>query len=212
MKGIVLIGVTLLTALGIFAVLTLTQRQATDKLVREDTNGFFHEKKQEMAVADSLSREAFGEPVPRTFPPTVSEPVWVERLEKGLEKGIEACDRLIKNLPTSLRLRLYPRLAPRGVYFTLTYLSVQKPSGITGVEPGTQVVCVKDEGPVLLVKAGDLEFEAKRQNLTNVLDIADLAIRNDAEAQRTVASYIAQQQQAIDQREDRRRMQASGQH
>jgi glucokinase len=79
-----------------------------------------------------------------------------------------------------------------------------------GVEPGTRVVCVKDEGPVLLVKMDNLEFEAKRQYLTNDLDVADLAVRNDAEAQQAVASYIAQQQQAIDQREDRRKMQASG--
>jgi len=92
-----------------------------------------------------------------------------------------------------------PRLAPFGVYFTLIHLSAQTASGITGFEPGTQVVCVKDEGPVLRVKAGNLEFEAKRQYLTNDLDVADLAVRNDAEAQQAVASYIAKQQQAIDQ-------------
>jgi hypothetical protein len=65
---------------------------------------------------------------------------------------------------------------------------------------------------VLLVRAGNLEFEAKRQYLTDDLDVADLAVRNDAEAQQAVASYIAQQQQAIDQREDKRKMQASGPH
>jgi hypothetical protein len=106
-------------------------------------------------------------------------------------------------------IRPHPRLAPPGVYFTLTYISVRNPYGITGVEPGTRVVCVKDEGPVLLVREDNLEFEAKRQYLTNNLDVADLAVRNDAEAQQAVASYIAQQQQAIDQREDRRKMQAS---
>jgi len=65
---------------------------------------------------------------------------------------------------------------------------------------------------VFLVKAGDLEFEAKRQYLTDDLDIVDLAIRNDAEAQQTVASYIAQQQRAIDQQGDKRKLQPSGQH
>ena len=104
------------------------------------------------------------------------------------------------------------RHAPSGVYFTLTYISVRNPSGITGVSAGTQVACVKDEGPVLLVKAGNLEFEAKRQYLTNDLNIADLAVRNDAEAQQEVASYIARQQQAIDQRNDKRKMHPSGQH
>jgi hypothetical protein len=65
---------------------------------------------------------------------------------------------------------------------------------------------------VLLVKVDNLEFEAKRQYLTDDLDVADLAVRNDAEAQQAVASYIARQQQAIDQQDDRRKMQASGQH
>jgi hypothetical protein len=106
-------------------------------------------------------------------------------------------------------IRPHPRLAPPGVYFTLTHLSVRSGSSITGVEPGTRVICVKDEGPVLLVREDNLEFEAKRQYLTNNLDVADLAVRNDAEAQQAVASYIAQQQQAIDQRDDRRKMQAS---
>jgi hypothetical protein len=58
----------------------------------------------------------------------------------------------------------------------------------------------------------NLEFEAKRQYLTNDLNVADLAARNDAEAQQAVASYIAQQQQAIDRRENRRKMQVSGKH
>jgi hypothetical protein len=109
-------------------------------------------------------------------------------------------------------IRPHPRLAPPGVYFTLIHLSARSASGITGVEPGTRVVCVKDEGPVLLVKVDNLEFEAKRQYLTNDLDGADLAVRNDAESQQAVASYIAQQQQAIDQRDDGRKMQASGHH
>ena len=107
-------------------------------------------------------------------------------------------------------IRLRPRLAPPGVYFTLIHLSVRNAAGLTGVEPGTQVVCVKDEGPVLLVKMENLEFEAKRQFLTNDLDVANLAVRDDDEAQQAVASYIAQQQQAIDQREARRNIQASG--
>jgi hypothetical protein len=105
-----------------------------------------------------------------------------------------------------------PRPAPPGVYFTLTYLSVRNPSGITGLEAGSRVICVKDEGPVLLVKAGNVEFEAKRQYLTNDLNIADLAVRNDAEAQQAVVSYIAKQQQAIDQRDEKRKMQPFRQH
>ena len=62
-----------------------------------------------------------------------------------------------------------PRRAPPGVYFTLIHLPVRSGSTLTGVEPGTRVVCVKDEGPVVLVKVDNLEFEAKRQYLTNDL-------------------------------------------
>jgi hypothetical protein len=109
-------------------------------------------------------------------------------------------------------IRPLPRRAPPGVYFTLIHLPVRSGSTLTGVEPGTRVVCVKDEGPALLVKVDNLEFEAKRQYLTNDLNVADLAARNDAEAQQAVASYIAQQQQAIDRRENRRKMQVSGKH
>ena len=43
------------------------------------------------------------------------------------------------------------------------------------------------------------------------LDVAVLAATNDAEAQQAVASYMAQQQQAFDQRDDRRKMLPSGQ-
>ena len=81
-----------------------------------------------------------------------------------------------------------PRRAPPGVYFTLIHLPVRSGSALTGVEPGTRVVCVKEEGAVLLVKVENLEFEAKRQYLTNDLDVVDLAVRNDAEAQQAVAS------------------------
>ena len=203
MKAIVLIGVMALIALGIFAVLSLMQRQATDKLVQGE--GEIHEKKQEIADARAFAREGSNDPNPVEHSTGVSGPSWVGRFQHVIEN----CERAIKNLPKSLGPRHQSRLAPPGVYFTLTYLSMRIPSGITGLEPGTQVVCVKDEGPVLLVKAGSLEFEAKRQYLTNDLDVADLAVRNDAEAQQAVASYIAQQQQAIDQRHDRRKMQPS---
>jgi hypothetical protein len=104
------------------------------------------------------------------------------------------------------------RLAPADVFFTLKHISVQNSYRVTGVEAGTRVVCVKDEGPVLLVKAGDLQFEAERQYLTNDLDVADLVVRNDVEAQQAVAAYIAQQQKAIEQRNGRWKLQASSQH
>jgi len=209
MKAIVSVGVIALIALGIFAVLAFKQCQETDKL-EQNPNRVLGEKEQEIADAQAFAQEAVGRPKDIKEPTGPYQvPSWAGRLQNA----IESCVRAIKNWPTSLGLRRHlPRLAPPGIYFTLTYLSARNPSGITGVERGTRVVCIKDEGPVLLVKAGNLEFEAKRQFLTNDLDVADLAVRNDAEAQQAIASYIAQQQQAIDRRDDKRKTQSSGQH
>jgi hypothetical protein len=141
-------------------------------------------------------------PTPMEQATDVSGSSWEDGLGKRVHDWIRAIKRSVHR----------SRHASPGVYFTLTYISVRNPSGITGVSAGTQVACVKDEGPVLLVKAANLEFEAKREYLTDDLDVADLALRNDAEAQQEVASYIARQQQAIDQRNDKRKMHPSGQH
>lgn len=184
------------------------QRQTTDKLAQEDASGFFREKQQEKAAAADLAGDAYNQIIK---PPTgVSGPSWVNRLQNAIEDGLRA----IKNLPTKLTRRTdpHPPLAAPNVYFTLTYLSVRTRSGITGLGAGTQVVCVKDEGPVLLVKFGNLEFEVKRQQVTNDLDVAAIAARNDAEAQQALAAYMAQQQQqAIKHQDDTTNMQPSGQ-
>src|SRR5215813_7488854 len=84
-------------------------------------------------------------------------------------------------------------LAPDGVYFALRYFSVKSQYGITGILPGTKVVCVKADGNVLRVKANNVEFEAKAQDLTNDLDIAYAVSTGDAQGQHSLASYLAQQ-------------------
>jgi len=204
MKAIVPVGVIVVVAFGIFVVLSVMQREATDKLIQEDASGFFRDNKQNAEAARGSNPE-------KIFPPTVvSGPSWLERIQNA----VEDCWRAIKNLSTSNggRILHHPRPAPPGFYFTLTYLSVRTRSGVTGFNAGTQVVCVKDNGPVLTVKAGNVEFEAQRQYLTNDLNVAELAVKNDAEAQQQVASYIAQQQQAIEQRDDKRKTQPLGQH
>jgi hypothetical protein len=131
-----------------------------------------------------------------------STPSWRERVQSLIDASVRSIKRVGHRR----------RLAPAHVFFTLKYISARNSYTITGVEAGTRVLCVKDWGPVLLVRAGDLEFEAKRQYLTNDLDVADLAVRNDAEAQQAVESYIARQEQAIEQRNDKWKMQASRQH
>ena len=62
---------------------------------------------------------------------------------------------------------------------------------------------------MVLVKFGNVEFDVKRQYLTNDLDVADIAARNDAEAQQAVAAYMAEQQQEIEDQDDRSNMQPS---
>jgi hypothetical protein len=195
-------------------------------------SGSFYEEKKRRADAQAFAREAFNDTPPplqretfnNTPPPIQSEDFMREAANKSpvpvndatsvsgsswedqLGKRIDHWVRVIKSIGHRTRG------AATDVYFTLTYISVRNPSGITGVSAGTRVVCVKDEGPVLLVKAGNLEFEVRRQYLTDDLDVARLAVRDDAEAQQEVASIIAKQERAIDQQGDKRKLQPSGQH
>ena len=195
--SVAIIGVV---TVSILAVLFIAQHQTMDKALQGEP--IFDQRKREITAVRAASAELFGgdlkplEHGANGETTDVSGPSRKNRLEEVIEGYVHA----IKNLPTSVghRTRPPPRLAPPGIYSTLLYLSVRSPSGITGLSAGTLVACVKDNGGVLLVTTGDLEFEAKRQDLTNDLNIADLASRNDAQAQQAVASSIAQQQ-AMDQ-------------
>jgi len=197
MKAIVLIGVIALVACGIFVALSNMQHGSMDKLLQEG-NGSIHEKKRETATLNAKLGEALDQPNPldlRAHDETtaVSGPSWSDQLGKVIDGSAST----IKNLTTSIGHRSPgPRLAPPGVYFTLVPLSVHIPSGITGLSAGTRLVCLKDEGAVLLVKTGNLRFEVKRSFLTKNLDLADRASSNDAEAQQAVAQAIAEQEAA----------------
>jgi hypothetical protein len=192
--SVAIIGVV---TVSILAVLYVAQHQAVDKAIQDEGNGIFHQRKREITAVRAAGAELFGDnlkPLKHgAYGETtgVSGPSRKNPLEEVIEDGVRA----IKNLPTSVghRTRPLPRLAAPGIYFTLLYLSVASPSGITGLKAGTLVACVKDNQGVILVTTGNLEFEAKWQYLTNDLDIADLASRHDAQAQQAVASSIAQQ-------------------
>jgi hypothetical protein len=208
MKPIHVIGITLATLFGIIWCVQIWSAGRWNTELQGEGNGSFFEQKRRRADAAAFVREAFNDgpmAVDNATDVSSSGPSREDRHENLIGYSLHA----LKGVGHRIFHR--PRLASPGVYFTLTDLSVRTRYGITGVSAGTQVVSVKDEGPVLLVKAGDLEFEAKRQYLTNDLDIADLAGRNDAEAQQAVAAYIAQQQRAIDQGNDKRKVQPSGQ-
>jgi hypothetical protein len=221
MKLTHLMGIILATGFGIFwCFMIWSAGQWPKTTLQGEGSGSFYEEKKRRADAQAFAREAFNDtpppiqsedfmreaanksPVPVNDATSVSGSSWEDRLGKRIDHWV----RVIKSIGHRTRG------AATDVYFTLTYISVRNPSGVTGVSAGTRVVCVKDEGPVLLVKAGNLEFEVRRQYLTDDLDVARLAVRDDAEAQQEVASIIAKQQRAIDQRGERRKLQPSGQH
>ena len=88
---------------------------------------------------------------------------------------------------------LPPRhLAPEGVFYVLSYLSVPTPKGIIGFEPGCEVslVAVHNETGSLLVTDGKYQVEARPSQLTNDMDIAALARNQDARSQQIVSAYL----------------------
>ena len=149
---------------------------STDVTRHNPGNGIIREKTQEIATEKAFTG--------------VSWFTWKDRLQKA----IEDCVRAINNLSTSVRHRISPRLAPDGIYFTMRYFSVPNAHGITGIAPGTKVVRVRNDGSVLRVRTGDVEFEAAAQDLTNDLDVAAAVSRGDAQRQQALTSYIHQQQ------------------
>jgi hypothetical protein len=178
MRGFFLITIiAALIASGVFALLYFLQYSgiavtSTDVTRHNPGKGIVREKTQEVATENAFAG--------------VSGFTWKDRLRKA----IEDCVRAIK----SVRHRISPRLAPEGVYFTMRYFSLPNAHGITGIAPGTKVVRVRDDGSVLRVRTGDVEFEAAAQDLTNDLDVAVAVSRDDAQRQQALASYIHQQQ------------------
>ena len=63
-------------------------------------------------------------------------------------------------------------LAPKGVYFLLTYISVTTDSGVTGIPPGSKVTLVSS-GPPIRVINGQIVFEVLPAQITNDLDLAN---------------------------------------
>jgi len=181
MRGFLIAIIAALIASGLFALLYFLQYSMIDVTSMDVTghkpgNGIVREKTQEIATEKALTG--------------VSGFTWKDRLKKTIEDG----ERAIKNLSTSVGRRLSPHLAPNGVYFTMRYFSVATTHGITGIAPGTKVVRVRNDGSVLRVRTGDVEFEATAQDLTNDLDIAATVSRGDAQEQQALRSYIHQQQ------------------
>jgi hypothetical protein len=94
-----------------------------------------------------------------------------------------------------------PAAAPE-VYFLIQRVSVQVPSGIRGIGPGTPVTIVEDRGDVLKVKSDDVEFQVRKDQVTKDAHLASRISQTDAHAQQqTVESIIAQKERLLQQQQ-----------
>ncbi len=78
------------------------------------------------------------------------------------------------------------RLAPEGTFYMVEYVSTHTPHGIAGFVPGQEVrfVSADQAKGTLLVTDGKYQIYANPLQLTNDLDVADLARRQDETSQR----------------------------
>jgi len=88
-------------------------------------------------------------------------------------------------------------------YFLMQYVSVPIPGGIRGLAPGTPVMVVTDLGNRLKVKADELEFEVRKDQVTHDPQIAARASQGDARLQQKLLDAAAAQQQQLFQQRQR---------
>ena len=84
-------------------------------------------------------------------------------------------------------------LAPDGIFFLLTRISITNDSGVVGINPGTHVTLIKHAGNKLLVTDGVNKFEVTATQLTNDIDIADNLANNDRNSQASIKAKLTQQ-------------------
>ena len=90
------------------------------------------------------------------------------------------------------------RLAPDGTFFVTQYVSVRTPKGVAGFEPGRQVkfVGVDEAKELLIVTDGEYQAELGPMQLTNDIDIAVLAQRQDQASQQQLMALLEKDRQA----------------
>ena len=103
---------------------------------------------------------------------------WVERDKWWPQKPPVAAEA-----PTPAPVR---HLAPEGTFYVVEYLSTRTAHGITGFVPGQEVhfVSVDQAKGTLLVTDGKTQIAANPMQLTNDMDVAELARRQDQNSQR----------------------------
>jgi hypothetical protein len=79
--------------------------------------------------------------------------------------------------------------------FLVQYVSVQIAGGIRGLAPGTRVTVMSELGDRLRVKADDLEFEVRKDQVTQDRQMALRASQVDSQTQQKFAESLAIQQQ-----------------
>ena len=77
--------------------------------------------------------------------------------------------------------------APPAVYFLTQWASVKTPDSIRGYPPGTRLTIIGNFGDHLKVKAGEVEFEVKADQVTNDPQIATQAVKRGVRQQGEVA-------------------------
>jgi len=95
-------------------------------------------------------------------------------------------------VPTpTLRLR---HLAPEGVYFLLTRVSITNENGVIGINPGTKVTMLKPSEHLLQVTDGENKFDVYSTQLTNDIDIANNLTQKDCASQSSLKAKLVIQQ------------------
>jgi hypothetical protein len=77
--------------------------------------------------------------------------------------------------------------APPAVYFLTQWASVKTHDSIRGYPPGTRLTVIGNFGDHLRVKAGEVEFEVKTDQVTNDPRIATQAVKRDVRQQGEIA-------------------------
>src|SRR5262245_59074805 len=110
MKAIVSIGVIVFVAFGIFAVLSVMQRESTNKLIQEDASGFFQEKRREAEIARN------GDSAP-LFQRTVVSGALVTGPAPNRNRGLLGCHQrpVNESWPSSPRKRAWEIADPLAV-------------------------------------------------------------------------------------------------
>ena len=85
--------------------------------------------------------------------------------------------------------------APPAVYFLKQWASVKTHDSVRGYPPGTRLTVVGNFGDHLKVKAGDVEFEVKTDQVTNDRQIATQALQREVRQRQAQQREIAQTDQ-----------------